>query len=316
MTTFIIRRLVMAIIVVIMVSLLVFFGMRILPGDPIEALVGSQDVFSEEQVIQLKHEFGLDKPLLVQYFVWMGGILHGDFGKSIVGRVPVADEIFKRLPITLHLGSLAFLIGMIVGIPAGIISAVRRGKHIDTIVVTLSNIGITIPVFLLGYLLIYLFSLHLEWLPVQGYISPWEDFWLNLRQIIMPVCCLSIFPIALLARQTRSSMLEVMRHDYIRTALAKGLKERVLIIRHALKNALIPVITIAGMGVTVIIGGTVVIETVFNIPGMGRLAVNSVLTQDYPYIQGIILIISVGVLLVNLFVDLLYGYLDPRIRYG
>ena len=306
----------MAVVVVIIVSLIVFFGMRLLPGDPIKALVGSQQVYSEEQITLLKHEFGLDKPLIIQYLDWMGGILHGDFGKSIVGRTPVAREIFKRIPITIQLGLSAFILGSIIGIPAGIISAIRRGKLIDTLVVTLSNIGITTPVFLLGYVLIFVFSLRFDWLPVQGYTKPTVDFWLNLRQIIMPVACLSIFPIALLARQTRSSMLEVLRQDFTRTAWSKGLREWVVIMRHTLKNALIPVITVAGMGITVIIGGSVIIETVFNIPGMGRLAVDSVLNKDYPYIQGIILIISSAVILVNLLVDLTYGWLDPRIRYG
>ena len=306
----------MAVVVVIIVSLIVFFGMRLLPGDPIKALVGSQQVYSEEQITLLKHEFGLDKPLIIQYLNWIGGILHGDFGKSIVGRTPVAREIFKRIPITIQLGLSAFILGSIIGIPAGIVSAIRRGKLIDTLVVTLSNIGITTPVFLLGYVLIFVFSLRFDWLPVQGYTKPTVDFWLNLRQIIMPVACLSIFPIALLARQTRSSMLEVLRQDFTRTAWSKGLREWVVIMRHTLKNALIPVITVAGMGITVIIGGSVIIETVFNIPGMGRLAVDSVLNKDYPYIQGIILIISSAVILVNLLVDLTYGWLDPRIRYG
>ncbi len=315
MASYIIRRLIMVVVVLIIVSLLVFFGMRLLPGDPIKALVGAQQEYSEEQVIQLRHEFGLDKPLVVQYFNWIGNILQGDLGTSILGRTPVANEIFKRLPITIHLGLLAFVIGIILGIPAGIISAVRRGTLIDTVVVTLSNLGITMPVFLLGYLLMYLFALKLEWLPVMGYTSPFENFWLNLKQIILPVTCLAIFPIASTARQTRSSMLEIMRQDYIRTALSKGLKEWVIILKHALKNGLIPVITVAGLQVTVIISGAVMIETVFNIPGMGRLIVSSVMNQDYPYIQGIILIISVSVLLINLLVDLTYGLMDPRIKY-
>jgi peptide/nickel transport system permease protein len=315
MTSFVIRRLLMAVVVVFIVSLIVFFGMRLLPGDPIKALLGDQQDYSEEQIAQLKYEFGLDKPVIIQYLNWMGGVLHGDFGVSIVGRTPVSNEVFKRVPITVQLGLLALILGAIIGIPAGIISAVRRGKNIDTVVVTLSNIGITVPVFLLGYILIYIFSLQLDLLPVQGYTRPTVDFWLYLRKIIMPVACLSIFPIAMLARQMRSSMLEVMRQDYIRTAWSKGLKERLVIYKHTLKNALIPVITVAGMGVTVIIGGAVIIETVFNIPGMGRLAVSSVLNQDYPFIQAIILVISVIVLLVNLLVDLTYGWLDPRIRY-
>ena len=316
MTSFVIRRLLMAAVVVIIVSLIVFFGMRLLPGDPIKALVGSQQEYSEEQIALLRHEFGLDRPLVIQYLNWMGGILQGNYGESIVDRIPVADEIFRRIPITVQLGLTAFVLGIFFGIPLGIVSAVRRGRPVDTLVVTISNIGITVPHFLLGYMLIYIFGLKLDWLPVQGYTRPTVDFWLNFKQVIMPVACLCIFPIAMLARQTRSSMLEILRQDYTRTAWSKGLRERTVIIRHALKNALIPVITVAGMGVTVIIGGAVVIETVFNIPGMGRLVVTSVMNKDYSYIQGATLIISAAVLLVNLLVDLTYGWLDPRIRYG
>jgi peptide/nickel transport system permease protein len=306
----------MAVVVVIIVSLIVFFGMRLLPGDPIKALLGDQQDYSEEQIAQLEHEFGLDKPVIIQYLNWMGGVLHGDFGVSIVGRTPVSNEIFKRVPITVQLGLLAFILGTIIGIPAGIISAVRRGKNIDTVVVTISNIGITVPVFLLGYILIYLFSLRLDWLPVQGYTQPTADFWLYLRKIIMPVACLSIFPIAMLARQTRSSMLEVMRQDYVRTAWSKGLRERAVVLKHALKNSLIPVITLSGLGLSVILGGSVLIEIVFNIQGMGNIIVNAVNAHDYPVVQGFIFIIAIIVLFINLVIDISYGWLDPRIRFG
>jgi peptide/nickel transport system permease protein len=236
-------------------------------------------------------------------------------GDSILQKVPVSDEIIRRIPITFHLGILAFIIGLVIGIPAGVISAVRRETWLDTLVTTLSNLGITVPAFWLGVLLMYFFGLYLHWLPVMGYTSPFTDFWLNTKQLVMPVFCLALFPIASTARQTRSSMLEVMHQDYIRTAWAKGVKEQAVIMRHALKNGLIPIVTLAGMGVPMIVGGAVLIETVFNIPGMGRLAVTSVLNQDYPYVQGIVLIVSAAVLLVNLIVELTYGWLDPRIRY-
>jgi peptide/nickel transport system permease protein len=306
----------MAIIVLLIVSLIVFFAMRLLPGDPVMMLIGPNLEFTEEQITKLRHEYGLDRPLIVQYFYWIGGVFHGDLGRSIVDKTPVLYEILKRLPITLHLGLTAFVIGTLIGVPAGIISAVRRGKWSDTLVVTLANLGITIPVFWLGFMLIYLLGLYFMWLPVQGYTSPFTDLSLCMRQIIMPVICLAIFPVASLARQTRSSMLEVMRQDYVRTAWSKGLKERGVIIRHALKNGLIPVITVAGVQLNMIIGGSVIVETVFNIPGMGRLAVSSVLNQDYPYVQGIILIVATGVVLVNLLVDITYGWLDPRIKFG
>jgi peptide/nickel transport system permease protein len=243
------------------------------------------------------------------------GVLRGDLGYSILQQEPVSREIFRRLPITLHIGSIAFVLGVILGVPLGIITAVRRGKWMDTVVTLFSYIGITIPVFWLGLLLMYFFGLYLKWLPIMGYTSPFTDFWLSTRQLVMPVICLAVFPIASTARQTRSSMLEVMRQDYIRTAWSKGLKERTVIIGHALKNGLIPIVTLAGMGIPMIIGGAVLEETVFNIPGMGVLAVNAVFNEDYPYVQGIALIISVAVLLTNLFVELTYGWLDPRIRY-
>ena len=318
MITYIIRRLVMMVFVLLIVSILVFVGMRLLPGDPIRMLVTQSELqeYSEEEIEHLRHEFGLDRPLLVQYFSWIGGVFRGDLGMSILHRTPVAGEIIRRLPITMHLGLTAFVIGLFFGLPAGVICAVRRSKWIDTLVTSLANLGITVPHFWLGVMLIFIFGLHLGWLPVQGYTSPFDNLELSLRKLIMPVICLSLFPIASNCRQTRSSMLEVMRQDYIRTAWSKGLRERVVIIKHALKNGLIPIITLSAMGLSMIIGGSVIVETVFNIPGMGRLAVTSVLNHDYPYVQGIILLISAFISIINLVVDLAYGWLDPRIRYN
>jgi peptide/nickel transport system permease protein len=318
MITYIIRRLLMAAIVLVIVSLLVFFAMRLLPGDPIRMLVtqSAKQSFSEEQIQLLRHEAGLDRPMFVQYVSWVGNIFKGDLGKSILSHTPVASDIFKRLPITLHIGLTAFVIGLILGIPAGVICAMKRGKFIDTFVTTLSNIGITIPTFWLGVMMIYLFGLYFKVLPVMGYTSPFTDLGMCTKQLIMPVICEALFPLAANARQTRSSMLEVMKQDYIRTAWSKGLREQVIILRHALKNGLIPIVTLSGMGLSMIIGGAVIIEQVFNIPGMGRLAINSILNQDYPYVQGITLITATTVLLVNLLVDLSYGWFDPRIRYS
>ncbi len=317
MGTYLLRRCVQALFIILLVTIIVFLIMRLLPGDPILMLVTSSQAESatQEQIVALRQEFGLDKPLVMQYFNWFAGLLQGDLGKSIIQRTPVGQEIVRRLPITLHLGLVAFIISTIVGIPAGIICAVRRGTWLDTGVTFFTNIGITIPNFWLGIILIYIFSVNLGILPVQGYTSPLTDLWKNTQQIILPVFCLSVFPIASAARQTRSSMLEVMHQDYIRTAWSKGVNERYLIIRHALKNALIPVVTLKGMSFSMIIGGAVVIETVFNIPGMGRLAVASVLNQDYAYVQGIILIIAITVVLANLLTDIVNSWLDPRIRY-
>jgi peptide/nickel transport system permease protein len=318
MTTYIVRRLVLAIVVVFIVSIMVFFAMRFLPGDPIRMLItpSQSQAYTAHQIAQLEHEFGLDRPLIVQYFSWISGIFHGDMGISIISRAPVSEEIFKCLPITLHLGISAFLMGAIFGIPAGIICAIKRGTFIDTLVTSLSNFGITIPVFWLGLMLIYLFALYLKWLPVMGYTSPFVDFGRSTKQLVMPVICLALFPIASNARQTRSSMLEVMRQDYIRTAWAKGLKERFVVIRHALKNGLIPVLNLSGVGLSMIIGGAVIIEQVFNIPGMGRLTLTAITNQDYPYVQGIILLIAVTVSLANLLVDLICGWLDPRVKFS
>jgi peptide/nickel transport system permease protein len=317
MTTYIIRRLIMAVIVLLLVVTFVFFTMRLLPGDPIRMLVtqSQQTQFTEEQIQALRKQNGLDKPLTVQYFEWLGNVVRGDLGKSILSHAPVIDQINHRVPVTLYLGVLSFIISIIIGVPAGIISAVRRGSWIDTVVTTLANLGITVPQFWLGVILMYVFGLYLDWLPVMGYTSPFKDFWMSTRQVIMPVFCLAIFPIAGNARQTRSAMLEVMHQDYIRTAWSKGLRERIIIIKHALKNGMIPVVTLIGAGVGQILGGAVLIEQVFAIPGMGRLALSSVINQDYPYVQAVILIIAATTLLANLAVDLAYGWLDPRIRY-
>lgn len=318
MQTYIIRRLILAIIVFVLVTLAVFLAMRLLPGDPIYMLITPDQMTSVtlQQIEHMRHEFGLDKPIMVQYFDWIADITHGDLGKSIIQKRPVIDIMAKCVPITLNIGLLAFIISLLIGIPAGIICAIRWGRWMDTVLTVLANIGITIPVFWLGIILIYMFSLNLDWLPVQGYTSPFEDIVKNIRQLIMPVFCLSIFPISSTARQTRSSMLEVMRQDYIRTAWSKGLKERIVVMKHALKNGLIPVVTLSGMSLSFIIGGSVFVEIVYNIQGVGRLLVNAVFAHDYPLVQGFILVISIMILIINIIVDISYGWLDPRIRYG
>jgi peptide/nickel transport system permease protein len=318
MISYIVRRLSQALLTLLLVSILIFLAMRFLPGDPILMYMGQDTVnhMSIEQVEAMRHEFGLDKSLPSQYVSWISGVVRGDFGVSIAFGEPVTDIIIKRVPISLYLGSLTFIIFNLIGIPAGVICAIRRGKWLDTIITVLANIGITIPVFWLGILLIYLFGLYLNWLPIYGYTSPFTDFWLSSRQIIMPVICMCVLPIASTARQARSSMLEVMQQDYIRTAWSKGLRERLIVMRHALKNGLIPVVTLTGLGISNIVAGSVLVETVFNIPGMGRLAVTSVINQDYPVVQAVVLFISTVVVLANLTVDLSYGWLDPRVQYN
>jgi peptide/nickel transport system permease protein len=317
MTAYILRRLIQSVIVFFLITVLIFVVMRLLPGDPIFMIISkaSAQTATVMQLDVLRHEYGLDRSMMVQYFDWLGGVFHGDFGLSILTNTDIRQELFRRLPITLHLGILALIISFVLGIPAGVICAVRRGTWIDTIVTSLANIGITIPVFWLGVVLIYFFALKLGWLPVFGYTSPFTDFWLNTKQIIMPVFCLAISIVAAIARQARSSMLEVMRQDYIRTAWSKGLKERAVIIKHGLKNGLIPVMVLIGLGLSGIVGGSVLVETVFAIPGMGRMAVEAMGNSDYPVIQGVVLIFAVMVLLTNLIVDLSYGWLDPRVQY-
>lgn len=317
MTAYIIQRLLLSIIVIVLVTLYVFAVMHLLPGDPLTLYMAENQLqnLPSEKVEELKHEFGLDKPILLQYVHWMLNVFRGDLGKSIFFREKVGILIAERMPVTLHLGILSFLFSSVIGILFGIICATRRGKWIDTSFTILANLGITTPSFWLGILLIYIFSLKLGWLPVCGYTSPFKDFWLSTSQAIMPVFCLSLFSIASLTRQTRSSMLEVIRQDYVRTAWAKGLKESVIISRHTVKNALIPVVTLLGMHVRVIFGGAVFIETVFSIPGIGRLMVQGVFGQDYQVVQAGVLITALVVMLSNLIVDISYGWIDPRIRY-
>jgi peptide/nickel transport system permease protein len=287
MGTYIVRRLIEAVVVVSLVSVLIFLIMRLLPGDPLQLYISRNqlDGLTPEAAQALRVQFGLDKTLPMQYADWMGGLLHGDFGKSISYPSTVGKLMAERFPVTFYLGILAFIVSSILGILAGLVCALRRGGALDAIVTSVANFGISVPNFWLGILLIYLFGLYLGLLPTQGFTSPFQDFWLSARQLIMPVFCLSIFPIAGNARQTRSSILEIVRQDYIRTAWSKGLRERRIVLRHILKNGLIPVVTLIGMQVRFLFSGSVLIETVFNIPGVGRLLVSSIFAQDYQIVQ-------------------------------
>ncbi len=318
MTAYIVRRLMLGVVILLLVTLLVFLAMRLLPGDPLIIFISQSqvEVYSPEQLAELRHEYGLDKSLPMQYISWIGNILRGDMGKSIVLGQDVGYLISKRLPVTIYFGALSFIVSAFLGIIFGVICALRRGKWIDSVVTVLANIGITLPAFWLGILLMFVFSLTLHWLPTGGYVPPTESLGQSLRAAIMPVICLSLFSIASLTRQTRSAMLEVVSQDYIRTAWSKGLRERVIIYRHTIKNAMIPVITILGLQVGLIFGGSVLIETVFQIPGMGRLLANSLFSHDYQIVQAGTLVIAVVVVLSNLIVDISYGWFDPRIRYG
>jgi len=312
MATFITRRLIQTVIILILLSMMVFAIMHLLPGDPVAIMLGDQA--SVEEMERLRSELGLDRPLHVQYLDWLSGLLRGDLGRSIVYNEDVADLVRTRLPVSLHIGLSAFLLAIAIGVPAGILAALKRGSWIDSLITVLANAGIAVPVFWLAILGIYLFSLKLGWLPVQGYTSPFEDFGQSLRQSVMPIVFLSLITLAQLARQTRSAMLEVLRQDYIRTARAKGLKESRVIVRHALRNALIPVITLLGLGLAYLVVGSVFIEQVFNLPGMGRLMVQSIFGKDYIVVQSLVVIIATVVALCNLAVDIAYGLIDPRIR--
>ena len=318
MTAYIVRRLVSALVILILLTIVVFFAMRLLPGDPLMIYVGQSALsnIGPEALEKMRVEYGLDKPIVVQYLRWVGGIFQGDLGDSIFFRKNVSALIAQRLPITFNIGIVSFIVATVLGTITGLMAGLRRGKWVDQVITPLAYVGITIPVFWLGIIMVYIFGVKAHWLPIGGYVSPFTDFWLNARQLVMPVICESVLGLASMSRQMRSSVLEVASQDYIRTAWSKGLGERVIVIRHMLKNSLIPIITLMGFAVGSIFGGSVLVETVFNIPGMGRLMVNSIFNQDYVVVQATTLIFGALVLVTNLLVDISYGWLDPRIKYS
>ncbi len=285
-----------------------------MPGDPVTILLGVDA--TPQRAAELRAELWLDRPLVVQYVHWLSNVVQGNLGKSVTNQESVSGLIALRLPITMYLSIFALILSAIIGVGTGLVCAIRRGGILDFVISLISNLAIAVPVFWLGILGIYLFGLNLGWLPIQGFTSPFDDFWLSVKKSIMPVICIAIPGLAFLARQTRSSMLEIVRQDYIRTAWSKGLRESAIVLKHALKNALIPVVTLLGINLRTLVGGAVLVETVFNIPGMGRLAVTSVINKDFITVQACVLIIAIVVLLGNLIVDISYGWIDPRIRYN
>jgi len=294
-----------------------------LPGDPIDLLLPREDMIGltaeqlQAHMDALRAEHGLDRPLPIQFGYWFINMLQGDFGRSIVRGFEVGPELANRMAVTLFLGSLAFIFSIVFGILLGTISAIRRGKWVDTVATAIANIGITAPAFLIAILLIYVFGFRLRLLPIFGYHLPWRgDFVQSIRQTILPVFVLALSPMALTARQTRSSVLDVLNQDHVRTAWAKGGRERAVIFRHVLKNALTPVITLQGNNVRLIFGGSAIIESIFVIPGVGRLLVDSMLSADYPVVQAIAVVLTLITVIANLIVDLLYGWVDPRIQYS
>ncbi|MBN1189394.1 MAG: ABC transporter permease [Dehalococcoidales bacterium] len=314
MTNYIVRRIIQTVVVLLLLTFISFSLLQIMPGDPAVIMLGLEA--DQAEIDALRKELWLDRPFVIQYGHWLANAVHGDLGNSITYREPVTDILIRRLPITFELSAEAFILSTILGILAGIFCAIRRGGVLDQLVSLFANIGIAIPVFWLGILCIYLFGLNLGWLPIAGLEPFFDDPGRNLKQSILPALMLAVPSIAVLARQTRSSMLEVVNQDYIRTAKSKGLQERIVVLKHALKNALIPVVTLLGLQVRLLVGGSVLVETVFNVPGMGRLLVASTFNKDFLIMQGGVLLIGAVVCLANLLVDISYGWLDPRVKYG
>jgi peptide/nickel transport system permease protein len=313
MLGFILRRLFATIPVLGMVALFVFFMLRMTPGDPAAVLAG--DNGTPQQIEEIREQLGLNKPIPTQLMIWVGKLLQGDLGESFYFKMAVTKLILFRVEPTLSLATVTLIITILIAVPLGVLAAYRHGSWVDRLVMGFSVMGFSVPVFVMGYLLIYIFAIELKLFPIQGYRSISDGFWPYLHRLLLPGATLSVIYIALIARITRASMLEVLDEDYIRTARSKGVKERVVLLSHALRNASVPIVTVIGIGIGLLIGGVVVTESVFNIPGLGRLTVDAVLGRDYPTIQAVILVFSFVYVIINLVVDLIYCLLDPRIRY-
>jgi peptide/nickel transport system permease protein len=302
-----------AIPVMVVVALFVFLLLRLTPGDPAAILAG--DNATPEQLERIRQTLGLNEPIYVQFVSWVNQLLHGDLGVSLISRVPVLQMIGQRVEPSLSVAIATIILSILVAVPLGVIAAWKHGTWIDRFVMGLSVIGFSVPVFVIGYVLIEVFAINLRWVPVQGFRSITAGFGPFFERIILPTCALSFIYVALIARMTRAAMLDVLGEDFVRTARAKGVNEVAVLLRHALRNAAVPVITVIGSGFALLISGVVVTESVFNLPGIGRLTVDAVLARDYPVIQGMILLTSFIYLAVNLLIDLAYSLLDPRIRY-
>jgi peptide/nickel transport system permease protein len=309
----VLRRLMATIPVMVVVAVGVFALLHVTPGDPAVIIAG--DYATPDDIARIRTKLGLDRPFLTQVGIWLGQIVRGDLGTSIFSGLPVATLIKQRAETTVALTLLAMLISVGVGVPLGVVAAWNKGSWIDRGVMVMAVSGFSMPVFWLGFVLVYVFAISLAWLPVQGYQPLATGFWTFLRHLILPALTLSVIYMALVARMTRASMLGVLGEDYIRTAFAKGLPSGRVLLRHALKNASLPVVTIIGIGFALLIGGAVVTESVFALPGLGRLTVDAIVRRDYPVIQGVLLIVSGVYVLINLVIDMLYVFLDPRIRY-
>lgn len=313
MFEYVVRRVLATIPVMAVVAIVVFLLLRLTSGDPAAIIAG--DNATSQDVAAIRTQLGLDRPIVQQFVIWIGNVLRGDFGESFFFKKTVAELIVERLEPTLALSVCTIILAVLVSVPLGVVAAWKRGTWIDRVVMGFSVFGFSVPVFVTGYLLIYLFAIQLSWLPVQGYQRLREGFGGFIERLILPTVTLAVIYVALIARITRTSVLEVINADYVRTARAKGLPELPVLLRHVLRNAAVPIVTVIGLGVALLIGGVVVTESVYAIPGLGRLTVDAVLARDYPTIQAVILLFSVVYVLINLLVDLTYTVLDPRIRY-
>lgn len=319
MLGYVVKRLVSVIPTLVSVSLVVFVIMRLLPGDVAAMiLMGDGDTASaagSDAIATLREQLGLNEPLYVQYFQWLWGLLTFDVGASLWSKQAVFEEIWRRLPVSLELAVFALTIALIVGIPAGVIAALKKKTAADYALRSFSIAGLAVPSFWLATLLILVLSMYFRWTPPLGYIAPWQNLWLNMQQMFWPALILGFANAAAISRMTRSAVLEVMREDYVRTAHAKGLSASKVVERHVLRNSMLPVVTLIGIDLGNLIGGTLVMETIFTLPGLGRYLVDSIFNRDYPVVQTLIVLVAFGVILINLITDLLYSLLDPRIRY-
>ncbi|MDP4835570.1 MAG: ABC transporter permease [Burkholderiales bacterium] len=313
MLNYVLRRLGATIVVMAVVAFFVFSLLYLTPGDPAAVIAG--DIATDEDIRRIRLSLGLDDPFLVRFGNWVWALFHGDLGTSIFTNLPVSTLIMQRVEPTLSLTFCTLIVSLLLSVPLGTIAAARAGSFLDKVVMGISVVGFSLPVFVLAFMLILLFSVTLEWLPVQGYRPISEGVWEWMRHLVLPSIALGTVYAALIARITRASVLDVLAQDYIRTASAKGLTESQVLWGHALKNAAVPIVTIVGIGIGLLISGAVVTETVFAIPGVGRLTVDAILRRDYPIIQGVILIFSALYVLINLLIDLSYMFFDPRIRY-
>ena len=314
MSWYLVRRLLLTLPVLFFVSVIVFSLINLIPGDPARIMLGEEA--SREALSALRKEMGLDRPRYVQYLLWLNHVARGDFGRSVRDGRPVLDTLLLKLPVTIELAVTSLVVAWVIAIPAGVVAAWKQRTALDYAATTVALAGISVPNFWLGIMMIYLFAVNLRLLPPSGYIEPWIDLARSLKLMVMPSIVLGAALAALVMRLLRSSMLEVLGTDYIRTARAKGLDDVVVLIRHAMKNAMIPVVTVMGLQLSGLLGGAVITETIFAVPGLGRLTVDSILTRDYPMVQGVVLFAALAVVATNLIVDLTYAVLDPRIRLG